>query len=312
MSIQAETYKSMSRVMIGLAWADGEVTPDEMNLLKDITFHLPEMSNYGWAELEIYWMTPIGAPEMKLLGHDLVERLANLEARAAAKNMAEAIIRGDGTITDEEVSILREVEKHIDRADERVIDALGKLLQSALPKRAAALGNAPNRQDYLAGFIRNQVFDRLKTRFGDNLEHTLGLDTSELRRLGLAGALMGRVAFADYDIDDKEIQIMEEVLQHNWSLHPQHAVIATEAAIDAAHQALDSIRLTREFYEMTDYQERVDFLDILFDIAHAHNGISSEEVTVIERLAAQLKLDRSDFNLAHDRAIQREALAKSV
>ncbi len=35
---------ALAKVMVAAAWADGDVSLDEVNSLKDLLFHLPEMS----------------------------------------------------------------------------------------------------------------------------------------------------------------------------------------------------------------------------------------------------------------------------
>lgn len=303
---RSATFLALTKVLIGYAWEDGEVTPDELNLLKDITFRLPEITRLDWRDLNIYWSTPIHQQELKRLAEELMQELQTDAQKEAARSMLTTMVNADGTVTSKETALLRDITRKIDRNDPTLVDSLGELLQSALPRRADQLADAPNREDYLDDLMHNRVFHHLRNQYGTDFEAKLGLDAVELRKLGLAGALMGRVAYADYDVDDRELAIMGEVLQRDWSLHEEHATVVVDFAADAAGDSLDYYRVAREFFEATSYQERVDLLDVLFDIAHAHDGISPQETAEIERIAVSLKIDREDYLVARDRAYRLE------
>ncbi|HLA42954.1 MAG TPA: TerB family tellurite resistance protein, partial [Aggregatilineales bacterium] len=255
-----ETIRALGRLLIALAWEDGEVTPEEMNLVKDILFRLPEITPEDWRELEIYWMTPIRRPQLEMLGEQLSMQLTSESAKQAAYDVLVNMINADGKITSEETAMLREAKRAIDRVEPGLVNKLGLLLQTSLPRRAKRLADTSNREDYVDDFLRNRVFQSLTERFGVDAIQRLGLSNLEMRKLALTGALMGRVAYADYDIDDEELSIMETILQKEWSLHSAHAALVVEFAVDAAQQQLDHPRLTREFFEATNLQERIDFL----------------------------------------------------
>jgi uncharacterized tellurite resistance protein B-like protein len=302
---RSATFLALTKVLIGYAWEDGEVTPDELNLLKDITFRLPEITRLDWRDLNIYWSTPIRQEQLDHLAEELMHELQTDEQKEAARSMLTAMVNADGTVTSRETALLRDITRKIDRNDSTLVDSLGELLQSALPRRADQIADAPNREDYLDDLMHNRVFHNLRDLYGDDFEQRVGLDARELRKLGLAGALMGRVAYADFDIDDSELAMIGRVLEKNWSLHEEHAAVVVDFAADAAGDALDYHRVAREFFEATSYQERVDLLDVLFDIAQAHDGISPQETAEIERIVIALKVDEQDFVAARDRAIKR-------
>ena len=60
---RSDAIMALAKVMIAAAWADGAVSIEEMNSLKDLLFQLPEMTASDWSELDIYIETPIGDAE---------------------------------------------------------------------------------------------------------------------------------------------------------------------------------------------------------------------------------------------------------
>jgi uncharacterized tellurite resistance protein B-like protein len=297
----SDTITALSRVLIGLAWRDGEVTAQEMNLLKDLTFQMPEVTPNTWDELNIYWMTPIRERELALLEKDLRAALGTPEGRKRAYEFLSAMVNADGNVTSEETALLRETVRAVERSDADLLDVLESLLENALPRRATRLAKAPNREDYTADYMQDHVLSTLQAHYGEDIEGELGLDEYEVRKLALSGTLMGRVAYADSKLDENELGTIQMILERDWNLNPKHGRVVIEFVVDAARQPLDSPRLTREFYESTSYQDRLEFLEVLFAVAFASKGISPEESQEIESIARALKIDYADFDLARRR-----------
>ena len=44
----------LAKLVIAAAWADGELTNEEVNALKDLLFMLPDLSGEEWLGLELY------------------------------------------------------------------------------------------------------------------------------------------------------------------------------------------------------------------------------------------------------------------
>ncbi len=299
---------SLARLLIGVAWVDGKITPNEMGLLKDITFRLPEISRHDWEDLNIYWITPINQLTLERLNGAFVESLKSAEARAVAKEMLAALVRADGNISPSEAALLRQAEVQIDDQDPDLVFILHDMLHQALPRREGHLKDQANRADYLTNYFRSNIMQHLEDLFGQGIAARLGLTDDELRKLGLSGALMGRVVYADNTIDEDELTLIDRVVRREWSLSPEHATIIVDFVQDATAHDFDLFRLTREFYEATTYQERLDFIDILFDIAHEQDGISPEETDAVHEIANALKIDAVDFDDIYQRARATEAL----
>jgi hypothetical protein len=62
---------TLAKVIIAVAWADGEMTFEEVNCLKDLLFHLHGLDARDWASLDIYIESPVGPDERERLLHEL-------------------------------------------------------------------------------------------------------------------------------------------------------------------------------------------------------------------------------------------------
>ncbi len=295
---KSDTVKALARVLIGLAWADGKVTTAELRLLKDVMFRLPELTEDDWDDLEIYWMTPIRKAEMQVLTQEFLASLQTEQDKEYAKRILLDMAHIDGEITNGETGILRSLKRSIDNVETKMVDEMGQLMENVLQKRTQMVNG---QTDYMDKFVENGVYDLMRIRFGGNLERKLDLDAQEIRKLALAGALMGRVAYADKNISDDELEAMNRILQRDWNLREEYAAIVTECAAEAVIHHPDLYRLSREFYESTMRQERLDFIEVLFDVASASEGVVSQEDREIREITRVLKLSEQDFQTARDR-----------
>lgn len=296
---KSETVKALAKVLIGLAWADGKITSAEQGLVKDVMFRVPELTADDWDDLEIYWMTPIGEPEMQILVDEFLASLKSEEDKEYAMQVLIAMAKVDGKLTLAEASILHDLRQAVERLDVSMVTEMEQFMEDLLQRRAQMING---QADYLHKFVENGVYDLMRVRFGGDLEKKLDLDTVEIRKLALAGALMGRVALSDKHISEKESNAMSRILQRDWNLREEYAAIVTECAAEAVVHHPDLYRLAREFYEVTMYQERVDFIEVLFDVALASEGVVSAEASEIREITRALKLTEDEFQMARDRA----------
>lgn len=293
---RSNVLRAVSKALIALAWEDGEVTTQEMSLLKDVTFRLPEMTPADWRDLDIYWITRIGERERKILFAELVNTLKTDDDKRYVFQLCGDMVMADGQVLPEETAALNAVEQALDKADDSLMRAMSQLLKAVLSERGSKLN------DISSDYFRNRVFQLMQQKLGSDMQAKLQLDEFELRRLALAGALMARIAYVDRQISDRELAAMDSVLQQEWSLRNEHAQVVVDCAVDAATHNLDNDRLFREFYEATLPHERVDFLNVLFKVAFADKGVSDDEFGEIEHIAKQLKIAPEEFEDAHIRA----------
>ncbi len=293
---EVRVVTALAKVLTAAAWADGKIDNEEMNCLKDLLFQLSDMTASDWAELELYMATPIGEAERARLLDKLAQSMRNDRDKVLVLNSIDALVQADGVLSKTEAAVVEEVKQVIDQANTSIIGQMGHLIRGAMGRRSQAVADVPNREQYLADFVRNRVFYLVRERMGRD-DITFDSSEAELRKLSLAGGLMARVAHADRDIHESEVEAIAAALEANWSLKPEQAVLVAEIAASAAAQELDTYRLAREFYAVTSEPERVHFLDALFAVARSHDNVSHEEIENIRTIARLLKL-------AHDQFIQ--------
>jgi uncharacterized tellurite resistance protein B-like protein len=290
---------TLAKVIIAAAWADGEMTLEEINSLKELLFRLPraggvQLTGREWARLEMYIESPVGAAERARLVELLQAALRRPKDRALALSALEDLIQADGVVTDEERAVVEEIKAAIEAVDLGMIRQLGRLIRGTAQRRSQVVANAPNREEYFEDFIKNKVYYAVQQRL--NLGQVeLDIPEADLRKLSLAGGLMARVAHVDREVTEDEFDRMVHALQSGWDITPEAAAFVAEVAVSAVSAELDYFRLTRQFSTNTTEDERVRFLDVLFAVADADGRVSHDEIEEIRRIARSLNLTHKQF-----------------
>jgi uncharacterized tellurite resistance protein B-like protein len=285
---------TLAKVIIAAAWADDEVSHDEINSLKDLLFRLPHLEARDWASLEIYIDSPIEHGERLRLVEELTRAMSSRADKELALKALDDLIHADGEIPDAEQRVADEIRQAIQDANVGVIGGIGKLVRGTIQRRSEAVANAPNREAYLEDYIKNRVYYGVRRRL-DESDDQPDLPDSELRKLSLAGGLMARIAHVDREVTEGEIGAMERTLQENWSCSREQAALVAEVAVSAVAEDMDFYRMAREFFTCTTEQERVQFLDVLFAVADGDGLVSTPETEGIRRIALNLKMTHRQF-----------------
>jgi uncharacterized tellurite resistance protein B-like protein len=126
-------------------------------------------------------------------------------------------------------------------------------------------------------------------------EGQLDVSDDTLRTLSLAGGLMAQVAQVKSEVTDAEVAVMVQALQDYWHLSPEEAAFVAGVAVSETAALMDPYRLARRFAERCSYQERAEFLEVLFAVAAADGGASHDEIEEIRTIARSLKLAHEEF-----------------
>jgi len=282
---------SLAKVMAAVAWADGQISNDEINSLKDLTFHLPGMTAGDWAQIDIYIDSPVSPAERQRLVKELEENLKSQADRNLALNALDSLIQSDGSVSAAEQEVVSQIKSDIQNAH---VGSWGRFIHGRTDKRSQAVQMAPNRELLIGDFVNNKIYYDVALEL--NAEKDIPqLSEADLRKLSLAGGLLARVAYADQNVSGLENQAIIAALREHWGVTPTEATIVAKAAEANVQADLDYYRLTRSFFEVTTEEERVGFLDVLFAVTTSDGQASFAEVEEIRQIASGLLLTHQQF-----------------
>jgi uncharacterized tellurite resistance protein B-like protein len=305
----------LARVIIAVAWADGEISNEEINCLKDLLFSLrksgfDEVMQFNareWARLDMYIETPVDQDELQRLVVDLQNSLSSPQQKQLALQALQSMVEADGVVTDDEKDVLLAIQEAIESVGVGGIGGLQRLLGGAMKRRAKAVAGAPNREAYFDDFIKNKVYYSVSQRLqadGRNLD----ISDEDLRKLSLVGGLMAKIAYQDRQVTDSEMAQMIEAIEANWELSKDEATFLAEVAVSSVDVTYDAFRMMRELVTSTTIEERRRVVEVLFAVAAADGDISFDETEEIRLIARSLELSHREFIDAKLRVLGEERI----
>jgi uncharacterized tellurite resistance protein B-like protein len=286
--------KNLAKVMVAAAWADGNITLNEMNCLKDLLFNLPGMTAHDWAEIDIYVESPVDEAERRRLVAELEASLSSREDKNLALQALDQLAQMDGGIDATEQIVVDELRSAILNDGAGGAKGWSLFSRNRVKSRAQVVQDAPNRELQLDDFIQNKIYYNVSRRFSEE-KFPVQLSTSELRKLSLAGGLLARVAYADRQVTEQETQVIVNAIQQHWGVSEVEARVVAEMAASEVSKGMDYYRLTRQFFEVTTEEQRLRFLDTLFVVAAGDGQASFAEIEEIRAIASGFLLSHRQF-----------------
>ncbi|NOY84690.1 MAG: hypothetical protein GXO96_07705 [Nitrospirae bacterium] len=309
MTVGSPTEKQFSliRLFIALAWADGEISNDEMNYLKNFFFKL-DLSGEDWAKIEMYLEEPILPEEAESLIQDFVQRLSGTKEREKVIVFLEGLVSADGVVKAEEKIFLERCTV-IFRETGGAKALLGRirgLFQDAVLKPAST----SKRKEELQDFLHNRVLFNLRRKL-ERDKLTIEADEEALAYAALFGGLLGHVAAAHEGISAEEIAVLKGQLKAAAGFDDEAIELIVSVVEASVVRGLDPFTMTRTFYVLSHKTQREQLLDCLFDVAGADDDLAFAEIEAARDIAYGLKFSHGEFINAKLRYRERAKASKA-
>jgi len=129
------------------------------------------------------------------------------------------------------------------------------------------------------------------------IEELESLPEDKAHYLALYSSILSRVANADLDISDKEIEEMEKIIQTLGELEEALVVLVVKIARNQ-NQLLGGVEnylVTREYSKVSNREQQLQLLQSLFAVAASEDGVSAEENEEMRKIGMEIGLSREDF-----------------
>ncbi len=280
----------LGKLMIGIAWIDGQLEPEELHTLKELLFLLPDISGEDWTHLELYMTHAVTDAERQDLLDRVLSGIRSSRDKQLVLETLEKLVAGDGADRANESAFLERIRQDIEGRSTGLLGHLATPFRQAL-KRKAGQGS---REDRIEDFIKNTIYFQL-TLVMQQQGHTLSIPETEARKICLAAGLMAHVAWVDNEVCHREHEAMSLGLRQLWNVPEDEARLITEMSRARIMHGLDLVRLTMGFCHYTTIEERKAFLRCLFSIANAAEDTSPAEIEAIRHVAKAFELPHQEF-----------------
>jgi len=296
--VDSPIAKSLAKVVIVAAKTENEIHAEQLECVKDLLFQLPEISERSWQELNCLLQSPIDAKKRRAYLQELKVLLSSEEERAFALYALNRVMNIDGTGSKNEPVPVQAMQEAIGKVTAKTVDKISRLLRVPIKIRSAI--NTREVQQICA--IETMLEERVSDLKSAQL--SMCMDDTEMRKLCLAGILMARVIGADGVLEDKEVAQTVRYLEEKWKLSTEEAHFVIIVSLSGKVEELDLIRVCRHFYEFTSELERIQFLDVLFQVGMEDGKLMDDEIDEVINIAANLKLEQDHFQTAFNRIVQ--------
>jgi uncharacterized tellurite resistance protein B-like protein len=272
---------ALAKTLLAIAWADGELHPEEETTVKEVVGLLPSMSANEWAVIELYLVAPIVPDERDELLAILQNTIRSAEDKRIALDAVDAMLTADGTITPAEDAVARRVRDVLAAVDVSPLGLVRRAVGGAFrptPRREGGLQHwRANPIGYLMHVLHNAPPDRV-------------LDVA-----ALAAAIMAQVVRITPATADAERPVLHQALAADWGVTEAQAAQIAELALAVTRRNVDYHRISRELVPRSTEAQRVALLHTLFAIANAADNVAPDEIDEIRVIAERLQLTRQQF-----------------
>jgi uncharacterized tellurite resistance protein B-like protein len=284
----------LGKLLIAAAWADGTLSTEEVNGLKELLFQLPDISGEEWMELELYMASPVGEAERQRLLDRVLGRMGSARDKVLALEAIEKLIPPGTVKGDQQTEVVQQLRDDLEQGSSGFLDHLRRPFRRMLNLRGRQYSHEHDRESRLDDFIKNTIYFQVTMELRDR-GITFDLPDSDIRKLCLTAGLMARVAGIDHTVSQEETAVMTGVLQESWKLTKEQAQLVVEISHHRIFRGLDGVRIVKRFNDFTTIPERKEFLDCLFAVANAADKTAFEEIEEIREIAKGLELSHQDF-----------------
>lgn len=132
--------------------------------------------------------------------------------------------------------------------------------------------------------------------------------SAEPARLACA-ALLARAAQLDGQLDQNEEAAMLRLMVDRFSIDETAARVVLDEATDDLDTSNDIYRYTKVLRDSFDEAERIDLMEMLWEVAYCDGVLHDFEAQLMRRLAGLLFVDDRDSGAARKRALAKLGLA---
>ena len=155
--------------------------------------------------------------------------------------------------------------------------------------------------------IRRTVINRLKALFGDTRRTSEAEDSPhDPREMQLAAAaLMVEAATMDDDFDARERAAILGLVTERFGLSPEEGESLIETAAKRVAGSSQLFEFTRVVKRAFGYRERVELLEMLWEVAYSDAKLHHLEASLLRRVTGLLHVSDRDSGTARKRVLER-------
>ncbi len=295
------SFKNLTllKVLATIAWADGEITESEKNILKRF-YRKFDLTKKEMGGLKPYVAAPVPKEEQNRLFKQLAAELGSQKERDRVVAVLEEMANADKKLKIEERKLVEEFARQLKKSNvtKRAVGKIRNFFQANLFKPEH------EKNPELHKYFKNTVLHSIELN-NDGRVNKLRLPEDQVYFICLFGTLLASVAHVDDHFHDEEKKSLKRVLKERFSFTGKELELLMDVIEGQARRGFDFHEVTREFNHLYSYNDRVGTVDCFFAVAAADGEISYEESEEIRRITKALRIPHQVFKESKVRALER-------
>ncbi|MBL6863579.1 MAG: TerB family tellurite resistance protein [Rhodospirillales bacterium] len=147
------------------------------------------------------------------------------------------------------------------------------------------------------------MINRIKLLFSNNIQEAEGSEIGKLE--AASAALLVEAACMDGNFDEKEREKIVSLMQANFGLNNEESETLVNETQSVMEQTGDLYSFTRVIKNRFDQQERIQMIEMLWEVAFADGNVDYYESNLISRIAGLIYVNDIDRGEAKKRVMAR-------
>lgn len=277
------------KVLTTVAWADGEVSQSELNILK--TFYRKfDLEKHELDELKPYLLAPVLKKEKDDLYRQMIAELSSPAEKTEIMGALEAMVDAQKRVKNDERELISQFSDWLGKPShtKKSFGRIRNLLQRTIFKQARDLN--PDMEKY----FKRRVLKKIELKSAHSRIST-NLPDERLYFICLVGTLMAAVAHVDDHFDPAEKKALKRCLTDQFSLKGKELTLLFEVVEEQARQGFDFHEVAKELNRVASYNDRIHLMECLFEISIADGEMVHEEAEEVRRITKALRISHKTF-----------------
>ena len=277
------------KVLTTVAWADGEVSQSELNILKSF-YRKFDLEKNELDELKPYLHAPISKKEKDLLYRQMIAELSTPAEKKEIMSALENMVQAHKRIKVEERKLVEQFSEWLEKTSftKRSFGRIRNFFQKTIFEHARDPN--PDMEMYFKRRVLKKI--ELKSSHSGVISK---LPEDKLYFLCLVGTLMSSIAHVDNNFDPREKKALKAYLSEQFSLKGKELALVFEVVEEQGRNDFDFHEVISEVNRLSSYNDRLHFMECLFVVAAADGGIAHDEAEEIRRITKAMRISHNVF-----------------
>ena len=284
-------FKKMTflKVLTTVAWADGEVSQSEFNILKSF-YRKFDLDKHELDELKPYLLAPLSKKEKDELYRQMIADLSSPKEKKEILNALEAMVDAHKRMKNDERELVNQFAGWLEKTShtKRSFGRIRNLFQRTIFSQA----RVPNPD--MEKYFKRKVLKKIELKSSHSKIPT-NLPEEKLYFICLVGTLMATIAHVDDHFDAAEKKALKRCLIDQFALKGKELTLLFDVVEEQARQGFDFYEVAKELNRVASFNDRIHLMECLFEVSIADGEMAHDEAEEIRRITKALRIPHKTF-----------------